>query len=342
MIRQVPISFAVFAITFTSFILHFDKLRGSELLEVKPPVERGRTLNRQELRYCRSEIIRLGMARDVMESKSAELGSRHFRAFNAAVDDYNLRCSDHQYYEDDNNAVDSDVSLRLPQLVIEGSDLERLVRWHQNSLWHVTADVLNLRKAPTVNSTVIQRLEKHRDVIRIGSPRDGWLPVRLGEVTGYVDISYVSRGSGSESRRLECLATAGDPLRSGEILYGKRNGQNEILVKNGLKRDAIFKLKRRDRGTEVSFFVKSGDNARIRGVADGVYRLIFATGLEYNQSWNRFCSQGSSPRAFQNHESFESTQSQYTSVELTLHPVPSGNSAIEDVEEQEAFHFWED
>lgn len=246
MLRQVTIAFAVFAFTLATVFPQFEILRSAELLEAKPPVETGRTLNRKELRYCRFEGIRLETTRNVLEAKSAELESRYFRAFNAAVDDYNLRCLDYQYYEDDDNAIDSDISVRLPRLVTEGNDLERLVRWHQNSIWHVTADLLNLRMAPTSSSTVIQLLEKHQDVIRIGFPRDGWLPVRLNKLTGYVDMRYVSRGSGSESRRLECLETAGATPRNGEVLYGKRNGANEIVVKNGLKRDALFKLKRRD------------------------------------------------------------------------------------------------
>lgn len=338
----VTLLFLISSIVITAFFMRLGELHSAELLEVKPPIESGRTLSRQELRYCRFESIRIATARDTLESKSDHLETRYFQAFNASIEDYNLRCSNYRYYEDDDKVVDSDVSVNLPQLIIEGGDLERLDRQHQNSLWHVTADVLNLRNEPYVSGAVIARLNKYQDVIRTGSPRNEWLPVRLGELTGYVSLRYVSRGSGSESKRLECIATAGASPENGEILHGTRNGQNEIVVRNGLKRDALFKLKRRDRGTELSFYVKSGSNARVEGIRDGAYKLIFATGLEYNQAWNRFCSQGSPPRAFENYEPFESTQSQYTSIQLTLHPVVGGNSSAREVEEREAFYFWED
>lgn len=94
-----------------------------EGLEEIPPVGNGLVLSRNQIRYCLSEKVRLGVINDTLNSNSEfEVDS-----FNAAVNYYNSRCSSYKYRQGLLESVQSEVSLNRSTLVIEG--LRTLERW---------------------------------------------------------------------------------------------------------------------------------------------------------------------------------------------------------------------
>ncbi|HEX4004721.1 MAG TPA: hypothetical protein VHX60_00970 [Acidobacteriaceae bacterium] len=78
--------------------------------EIKPPIGSGRELSRDELRYCQFQHARITRAQSLSTSND-EIG-----AVNAAVDDFNARCSSFRYRAEDMTAVKKELSVRASDI----------------------------------------------------------------------------------------------------------------------------------------------------------------------------------------------------------------------------------
>ena len=74
-------------------------------------------LSRDEIRYCRSENVRL----QAMELEVDGTNSAHVDLFNRYVDDYNGRCGNFQYREGELESVQREVDAERARLSIEGA-----------------------------------------------------------------------------------------------------------------------------------------------------------------------------------------------------------------------------
>jgi hypothetical protein len=81
-----------------------------------PPIGTGLSLERDELRYCLSEDIRLEAARQVLN----EYSDSQINRFNAMVEDYNSRCSSFRYRSSTLASVKADVELNRSALEAQG------------------------------------------------------------------------------------------------------------------------------------------------------------------------------------------------------------------------------
>jgi hypothetical protein len=88
-------------------------------VETKPPVGYGQTLDRNQIRYCQSQKIRVSAWQGALNRYS----STAINAFNAAVDDYNARCSNYRYYSGVLEGVRAEVEARRYTLETEGRAL---------------------------------------------------------------------------------------------------------------------------------------------------------------------------------------------------------------------------
>jgi hypothetical protein len=88
-------------------------------VEVKPPSGSGLTLSRDQIRYCESQKIRVSAWQSALNRYS----STAISAFNAAIDDYNARCSNYRYYSGVLESVRSEVEARRYILMAEGRAL---------------------------------------------------------------------------------------------------------------------------------------------------------------------------------------------------------------------------
>lgn len=85
--------------------------------ETLPPISRGATLDRAQIRYCVAEDIRLEAARGAVPgNREAEV-----QRFNAMVEDYNGRCASFRYRSGQLQSVRSEVEARRRQLEMEGA-----------------------------------------------------------------------------------------------------------------------------------------------------------------------------------------------------------------------------
>lgn len=86
--------------------------------ESAPPVESGHILTRAELHYCLAQAVRL----DAADKAVNTYVETQVNAFNAMVDDFNVRCRDARYSKDDIDAVKADVDSKRTTLEQEGRD----------------------------------------------------------------------------------------------------------------------------------------------------------------------------------------------------------------------------
>lgn len=85
--------------------------------EQMPPVGSGLTLNRAQIRYCLSEEIRMS----AWQEKMNEYSNSSVDAFNAAVNNYNSRCSDYRYRKRLLESVRKEVEANRGSLVTSGA-----------------------------------------------------------------------------------------------------------------------------------------------------------------------------------------------------------------------------
>lgn len=97
-----------------------------------PPIGGGHILTRAQIRYCLAEDIRLEAARDtyILREDSALKGlipleelERNLDKFNAKVDDYNSRCGNYSFYEDDRDKALAATNSLRSKYVAEGQQI---------------------------------------------------------------------------------------------------------------------------------------------------------------------------------------------------------------------------
>lgn len=120
-------------------------------------------------------------------------------------------------------------------------------------------------------------------------------------------------------------------------------GKNNLKVNNGLDKDSVAKLVNKVSNTcEAFFYIAAHSTFTLNGIPDGQYRLLFVTGLDWDDvvgffTKNAACSEFNEPMDFVTTVGYEQRGEDtyrvyhYQSMEITLHPVPSGTARIHQV-----------
>lgn len=123
-------------------------------------------------------------------------------------------------------------------------------------------------------------------------------------------------------------------------------GFGEFKVINGTSKDAAVKLVDGNRRIAVFFYVRANSTATMYAVSDGVYKVFFQTGYDWDSVLQRF-TKNKSQFAFDKDISFrtytEERQSDvvmhYQSNSITLHKIPSGNVTMHGISEEEFINY---
>jgi tetratricopeptide (TPR) repeat protein len=99
-----------------------DSLDASETI---PAVGTGLVLTRPNIRYCTFQRVRIEAARPALA------GAVQQQSFNAAIGDFNARCSDYRYRQSDKDAVDAELPGKRFSLEAEGRALA--ASWRSNT-----------------------------------------------------------------------------------------------------------------------------------------------------------------------------------------------------------------
>jgi curved DNA-binding protein CbpA len=111
------------------------------------------------------------------------------------------------------------------------------------------------------------------------------------------------------------------------------NGNGKLTIKNGLDRDAAAKVidKRKD-VCIAYFYIETKSNSTLNGIGDGDYRLLFVTGLDWDQRQECFTrevafSEFDRTMLYETREQIRGEEifQKHTIIEVTLHRVAGGN-----------------
>ena len=127
--------------------------------------------------------------------------------------------------------------------------------------------------------------------------------------------------------------TPGNSLPTGTVI--KRvskylQGDGELKISNGTSYDAEAKLIR-DGTSVLTVYIKAGDDYTMENISDGTYWLAFAQGTDWNNTTLKF-NRNAQASSFDDTFDFVTTDTQYTSFEVTLNPVAGGTAQSSDVD----------
>ena len=206
--------------------------------------------------------------------------------------------------------------------------------------WYVTADGLNIRQAPSPRqATIGEALPKFTTLSLLQDSDDLWAKVQVADGrVGYVRKKYIMPGDGEQARVVECNNKAGVPIQNGTVLQQSVTGVHTLRIINGLRKDAIIKLRSASRGNVLSLYVSANSTAQVDSVPSGLFDVLFATGTAYSRYCARFM-QDMSAQKFDSPANFSTSEDynyRYTTViEYTLHRVPQGNVSASSYDESD-------
>ena len=76
--------------------------------------------------------------------------------------------------------------------LITGSEAEQRAEEYENNTVTVTARVLNVREGQGTDTSVLTQIELDEQYQVTGEPVDGWYPVKVGDIDGWVSGEYVT------------------------------------------------------------------------------------------------------------------------------------------------------
>lgn len=117
-------------------------------------------------------------------------------------------------------------------------------------------------------------------------------------------------------------------LSNGTVLFSNQsylNGEGIFTIKNGSGSDAFVKLITNSGKKVYSVYIRANNNYSIKNINDGVYRMLFSFGSDWDSSQKKFLVNPSA-QAFDDTFDFKTTDSQYVENTITLNPVIGGNA----------------
>ena len=113
------------------------------------------------------------------------------------------------------------------------------------------------------------------------------------------------------------------------------NGQGQLKITNGTNDDAVVKIINTVTNASLGeFYIDSNNEYTIVGIPDGSYNLFFSLGKNWDATDNKFITCKSFSK-FDEAFSFATTNTQYTTFEVTLNPIPGGTASTTSVNEND-------
>jgi hypothetical protein len=128
-------------------------------------------------------------------------------------------------------------------------------------------------------------------------------------------------------------------LPNGTVLFSDTSdGLGTLSISNGSGSDAVVKLITNGGSKVYEVYIQVGDNYTIRHISDGVYRLAFEFGSNWDTTQKTFLVDRSA-ESFDDTFNFETSDLtssiQYTTFNVTLNPVADGNATTSTLDPSE-------
>jgi len=115
-----------------------------------------------------------------------------------------------------------------------------------------------------------------------GPAKDGWVPIKVAGVTGFVPAGEVGGVAGGGALATWCLDHRGERPETGTILRRAGTGHHALAAGNGLPADALLKLRDAKGNTVVAVYVRAGERARVTDLPAGPFTAVYATGGDWS------------------------------------------------------------
>jgi peptidoglycan hydrolase-like protein with peptidoglycan-binding domain len=191
--------------------------------EVKPPVGSGGSFTRPNIRYCRYQKARLKSIESDLRS------SFETDEFNKLADDYNSRCANFRYYENDLRIVDDEVANRGAALLQDGRAI--VAAWRSRSIASGASSPLLDARGNSPNANVPQP-----PVGTMTTPAVKFEPVPQDD--NLTNLLNIETANGAQKRLLD-LGFFRGPV-NGAWGPQSRNALRAFKIANGLTADDIY------------------------------------------------------------------------------------------------------
>lgn len=121
-------------------------------------------------------------------------------------------------------------------------------------------------------------------------------------------------------------------LASGTVLFkspSSFDGSGILTISNGSGSDAVIKLITNGGEKVYSVYIRANNSYSIKNIDDGIYRLLFSFGSDWDSGQKKFIVNPSA-QAFDDTFNFQTTRDQsgieYDNISITLNPVVGGNA----------------
>lgn len=120
-------------------------------------------------------------------------------------------------------------------------------------------------------------------------------------------------------------------------------GYGKLAIENGTDRDAVVKLvDPKIKRAVASFYIRANNQAELSGISDGSYQIFFTQGTDWDATTARF-TKAASYLKFDKMVDFVTKKVEQDGFplletpiwEITLHPVPGGNTTSQAMSESE-------
>jgi hypothetical protein len=191
----------------------------------------------------------------------------------------------------------------------------------------VVATTMDIFEGPGTNYASLGTLAQADTVEVLGqSDACAWLQVKT--VDGLV--GWISGRDEDVEQHLTCDTLPPGTFRpfTGVIIPSLGGGEGELTVENGTDSDSVVILIL-DEIPVTSVYVRTGDSFTLQDIQDGIYHLYFSKGSGWN---GKAFTQDASYQRFEDEFDFETSDTQYSSWEVTLYGVEGGTAATESLD----------
>ncbi len=135
----------------------------------------------------------------------------------------------------------------------------------------------------------------------------------------------------TDSQQIPTVSVSQTPynfLPNGTVLFSSRafSGSGILTISNASGgSDAIVKLITNGGVKVYSVYIRANNSYSIKKINDGVYRVLFSFGSDWDTNQKKFLVNPSA-ESFDDTFDFETTETQYTTYSITLNPVVGGKA----------------
>jgi hypothetical protein len=147
-----------------------------------------------------------------------------------------------------------------------------------------------LHAGPGVGFPTLAKVPRLEGAEVMGPPKDGWVPVRLGGLVGFVPLHELDASGPPGALKAWCLEHRGDRPETGAVIRRGATGDHALAARNRLSVDALVKLRDVDGATVASVYLRAGERTEVTGLPPGPFTAVYATGADWSGPCETFVS----------------------------------------------------